>query len=214
MISAGITNNRELRSLQLLLNLYDKAAPIVHKIADIDTLNSGELPANPYLLMESNLTLSMILNTLKKMPTPKDKVLITIRNEFEKAIIHCLRVAEASEKLIEVKDIHNDRSSHLLSIIINSTIMAHEYIEEVGKKLEQTPSELVETIAQIEVKEEKNKEKSNGKEIKVRPSPTKKSLQSGIDIVADYIELGLDKLGDIITFPIELLVKLIRRLSK
>ncbi|HJX04161.1 MAG TPA: hypothetical protein VJ488_06355 [Dehalococcoidia bacterium] len=204
-----------LRSLQMLENLYEKAAPIIRRIANLDTLNYGELPVSPYALVESNLTLRMVLNTLKKMPDPRDKLLASIQKELETAIINCIKAAEASEKYGEMGGVRSDRSRALLSAVINSTVMAHEYIESAGQKLEKTPVELISTIAEIDAKEPSQNQEKRWKAIPVKEVPDgAASVQQGVDKVAGGIETGLDKLGDIITFPIELIVKALRFISR
>lgn len=188
--------------------LYEKAAPLVRRIANIDTLGAGELPVSPYTLVESNLTLRPILEALKKIPEPKEKDLVSIQVEFETALSSCIKAAEAAAKYIDLEG-RGIADQVLLGTIINSTVLAHEYIESVSKRLE-TPSisnlEAILKLGQVPDEEylketisKKEKEILNEKD--VTPPPVQ--MRSVIDKAANGIERGLDKLGDAIIFPLE-----------
>lgn len=204
----------DLRSLQILINLYEKAAPIIRRVANLESLNYGELPVTPYTLVESNLTLRMVLNALKKMPEPKDKILFSIRKELENAIISCIKAADAAEKYSELGGDRTNRGHIFLNSIINATVMAHEYIESVAQKLETSSAEITQAKGDEVRVMPAVKEKSRWKpSYSVTLSPGTNPIQTGIDKIAHGIESGLDKLGDIMTLPILGIAKVINIVS-
>jgi hypothetical protein len=128
------TEDKRLRWFQTFMPLYEKAVPIVRQIANIETLSAGELPVSPYTIVESNLTLMPILKAVKKMPKPKNTELAGIQREFEVTLSSCIKAAEAAAKYIELEERGiEDRAA--LGTIINSTVLAHEHIESVSKRL-------------------------------------------------------------------------------
>ncbi len=206
--------NADLRSLQVLINLYEKAAPIIRRIANLESLNYGELPVTPYALVESNLTLRMVLSALRKMSEPKDKILVAIRKEFENAILNCIRAADAAEKYSELAGDRSDKGKLLLMSIINYTVLAHEYIESVAQKLETSSAEIRFSKADVCPDSQHGKEDIGWKPASPILISTEQSLiQKGINSIAYGIESGLDKLGDIITLPIAAVAKLLVLLS-
>jgi hypothetical protein len=203
-----ITVEERLRWFQVFMPLYEKAAPLVRRIANIDTLGAGELPVSPYTLVESNLTLRPILEALKKIPEPREKDLVSIQVEFETALSSCIKAAEAAAKYIDLEG-RGIADQVLLGTIINSTVLAHEYIESVSNRLETPNMSNLEAILKLGLipDEEYLKESPNKKEQEilnekdVTPPPVQ--VQSVIDKAANGIERGLDKLGDAIIFPLE-----------
>src|SRR4030067_1639831 len=115
-----------LKSFSRFLILFDKAAPIIRYIANLEDLKHGEIPVSPYMLLESNLTLKMILQALRNMPESRDKDFNTLQKEFDTALSNCIRAAEATEKYVAMG--RSERAKVLLSTIINCSVMAHEYI--------------------------------------------------------------------------------------
>lgn len=206
--------NANLRSLQVLINLYEKAAPIIRRIANLESLNYGELPVTPYALVESNLTLRMVLSTLRKMSEPKDKILVSIRKEFENAIINCIKAADAAEKYSELAGDRSYKGKILLSSIINSTVLAHEYIESVAQKLETSSAAIYQPKDDIAPDSQTGKKETGWKPLRSIPISTSQNpVQKGINNMANGIESGLDKLGDIITLPIVAVTKLLGKIS-
>ena len=116
------------------LPLYEKVAPIIHRIADLDSLTSGELPVSPYAIAESNLTLQPILEATRRIHKPGEKELLTVQQEFQLSLTSCIKAVEASVKYIELEErgIYN---SAVLNTIINSLVLAHDYIESASDKL-------------------------------------------------------------------------------
>lgn len=114
--------------------LYEKAVHIVHRIADLDALTTGGLPASPHAIAESNLTLQPILQATRKMHKPKEKELLTIQQEFQLSLNSCIKAVEASVKYIELEERGNYNSA-VLNTIINSLVLAHDYFESASDKL-------------------------------------------------------------------------------
>ena len=123
-----------LRWFQAFMPLYERASPLVLRIADLKRFEVGELPVSPDMLAVSRLTLQPILNAVRRMPNPKDKELATIHREFELALLNCIKAAEWAEKYLNPRH-HNVDIDVLLGTVINYTVLAHEYIESVAKKL-------------------------------------------------------------------------------
>ncbi len=128
------TVKERIRWFQTFMPLYERAAPLVRHITSLQKLQAGELPVSPGMLVESNLTLRPILNAVSKMCKPKEKDLATIQREFEMALNSCIKAAEWAEKYINYGG-HSIDDQMLLSTVINSTVLAHEYIESVSKRL-------------------------------------------------------------------------------
>lgn len=114
--------------------LYEKAAPLVRYIGDLERLKAGELPASPSRLIESSILLRPILHTVRKIPRPKEKELVTIQREFELALNSCIKAAEWAEKYLNCLSRGTGAQPHL-AMLINSTVLAHEYIESVSARV-------------------------------------------------------------------------------
>jgi hypothetical protein len=123
-----------LRWFQTFMPLYERADPLVRHITNLEKLQAGELPVSPGMLVESNLTLRPILAAISKLHKPKEKELAAIQREFEMALSNCIKAAEWAEKYINYGG-HSMDGQMLLSMVINATVLAHEYIESVSKRL-------------------------------------------------------------------------------
>jgi hypothetical protein len=124
------------RWFQTFLSLYDKAEPLIQHITDLERLRAGELPVSPGILVESNITLRPVLAAIRKMTKPENKELATIQREFEMALFNCIKASEWAEKYI------NSRSHHMngqapLNMVINTTVLAREYMGSVSRRLAQ-----------------------------------------------------------------------------
>ncbi len=183
-----------LRWFHTFIPLYEKAAPVLRQIANIETLAAGELPVSPYTMAASSLTLRPILEAVRKVHEPKREELGGIQKEFEIALSNCIKVAEAAEKYVELRE-RGIEDQVVLSTIISSTVLAHEYIESVSRKLEILKPQASNPEAIVKLLKEKKAPSKNG----TPPA----GPQLAIDKAADGIELGLDKLGDALVFPIE-----------
>jgi len=127
-----------LRWIQMFMPLYERAEPLVRHITNLEKLRAGELPVSPGLLVESNLTLRPILAAIRKLHKPKEKELAVIQREFEMALSNCIRAAEWAEKYINHGGYSMD-GQMLLGMVINATVLAHEYIESVSNRLASMP---------------------------------------------------------------------------
>jgi hypothetical protein len=119
---------------QTFMPLYERAAPLVEHIANPQKLKAGILPVSPGMLVESSLTLRLILDNVRKMPKLKEKELVIIQREFEMALYNCVKAAEWAEKYINRFNYGMD-DKMLLNMVINTTVLAHEYMESVSKRL-------------------------------------------------------------------------------
>ncbi len=120
--------------LRTFVPLYEKAAPIVSQITNLEMLAAGELPVNPYTLAVSNLTLRPILEAVRRLREPKEQEYSGIQREFEIALSSSIKAASAAEKYIELRDDGIDGQAQL-STVISSMVLAHEYMESVAKKM-------------------------------------------------------------------------------
>ena len=229
-----------LKSFSRFLMLFDKAAPIIRYIANLEDLKHGEIPVSPYMLLESNLTLKMILQAVRNLPEPKDKDFNTLQKEFDTALSNCIRAAEATEKYVAMG--RSERARFLLANIVNSSVMAHEYINSVeGKiKLYSSKIHLEETLSRLATEEKKErpkpvnappdkgkresssmpvetflqeKEKTNHR-IQIEKSKIDDrpvKPQEVVNSTADAIEKGLDKIGDLIIWPFERIDRAIKK---
>jgi hypothetical protein len=120
---------------QTFMPLYERAAPLVQHIANLQRLEAGIFPVSPGMLVESSLTLRPILDNVRKMPKSKEKELVIIQREFEIALYNCVKAAEWAEKYINRFSYGMD-DKMLLNMVINTTVLAHEYMESVSKRLD------------------------------------------------------------------------------
>jgi hypothetical protein len=123
-----------LKWFRAFIPLYERAEPLVKHITNLNKLRTGELPVSPALLVESNLTLRPILSAVSKLQKPKEKELASMQREFALALSHCIKASEWAEKYLNYSGYGMDRQM-MLSMVINATVVAHEYIESVSKKL-------------------------------------------------------------------------------
>ena len=119
---------------QSFMPLYEKAAPIIQRVTNPETLMAGELSVSPYSLLESNLTIQPIVEAVRKMPKPKEKQLASIQREFEIALSSCMKAAEAAVKYVALRERGRDKRA-VLSTITNLTNLAHEHMESVSRRL-------------------------------------------------------------------------------
>lgn len=115
--------------------LYERASPVIRYIANLERLRAGELPSSPNMLIESSIMLRPMLHVIQKMPKPKEKELAIIQREFELALNNCIKAAEWTEKYVNRRDYGTD-GQILLGMIVNTVVLAREYIESVSKRLE------------------------------------------------------------------------------
>ncbi len=114
--------------------LYERAAPLVRHIANLERLQAGELPSSPNMLIESSIMLRPILHAVQKIPKSKERELVTVQREFELALNNCIKAAKWAEKYVNRCGYGID-GQMLLSMVINTTVLAHEYIESVSRRL-------------------------------------------------------------------------------
>jgi hypothetical protein len=195
-MSETATEDKRLKAYETLVSLYDKAEPIIHRIADLNTFKYGELPLNPYMLVEAGITLRMVLDALKKMHNPQDRELSLIQREFETALTNCIRAAESTEKYVEYSG--TSRSRMILNNIVNSTVMANEYIESVSKRLDAFKGVNIIVPQSHPVPEVKEKVK---KPVIIKEEPKPVYHEPAKKKSGGFVH-ALDKIGDIIIFPI------------
>ena len=114
--------------------LYERAAPLVRYIGDIESLKAGELPASPSRLIESSILLRPVLHAVRRIPRSKEKELVTIQREFELALNSCIKAAEWAEKYLNCLN-RGTGAQPQLAMLINSAVLAHEYIESVSARV-------------------------------------------------------------------------------
>ena len=208
-----VKDKERLRWVQTFMTLYDQAIPIVRHIANLEMLNAGEFPVNTYTVLESDLTLRPIIRALKKMHEPADKELANIQREFKIALSSCIKAADVSIRYIEERE-RGHKYRELLNDIINSTVLANEYIESVSKRLEIIRPTMSDLKAGLNLRpvlvEEQLQQRKIADKCVIPPS----ERQSVIVKIANCIEYGLDKLGDALIFPIEKMVEVYKDMSR
>jgi len=120
---------------QTFVPLYEKVAPLVLHITNLENIERGELPLNPEELVHTVVTIRPALETLRKMPEPKEKELRKIKKEFEITLSNCIKAAESAAKYVKL-GIYGIEGQIQLNNTINSIVLAHEYMESVSKQLE------------------------------------------------------------------------------
>ena len=197
-----VTEEERQKAFETLVSLYDKAEPIIKRVSDLNTFKYGELPLNPYMLVEAGITLRMVLDALRKMSLRRDSEMGIIRREFEIALTNCIKAADATEQYIELSG--TSKSGIILNTIVTSTVMSSEYIESVARRLSvywNTGAGKAVPQKQLVIKDKApNTEKA--KSDKTKTSGTEPDKKSGGVIHV------LDKIGDVIIFPIVKLAEL------
>ena len=209
-VSAKATEER-LIWFKSFMPLYEKAAPLIRYITNLEKLQAGELPLSFHTLLESNLTLRPILDSVRRMHKPNEKQLAIIQREFEIALSNCIKAAESASKYVRLEE-HSIDSRTLLSTIINSTVLAHEYIESVSKRLETPSMTILDAEPEpglVPVEEHPKKGESPAKDVTQPPA----ALQLAINKAASGIEHGLNRLGDAMTLSMEKMAKYAERLK-
>jgi hypothetical protein len=218
-MSKTATEEKRLRAYETIVSLYDKAEPIIQRISDLNTFKYGELPLNPYMLVEAGITLRMVLQALKKIHDPQDRELAIIQREFEISLSNCIKAADHTEKYVELSD--TTKSRIILNTIINSTVMANEYMTSVSKRLEafnsikkvviqpQKPPHIVQEIKIPEIVKDDIKVHPKTPEVKdevknreIAKEEPKPRQQKPSDKKTGGVVSILDKIGDIVIFPI------------
>lgn len=197
-----VTEEERQKAYETLVSLYDKAEPIIKRVSDLNTFNYGELPLNPYMLVEAGITLRMVLDALKKMSLRGDSEMGIIRQEFETALTNCIKAADATEQYVELSG--TSKSGLILNTIVTSTVMSKEYIESVARRLAAMKDIITPEAApqkQPVIKDEAPR-REKVKQEKVKPAAKQPEKKRGGIIRA------LDKIGDVIIFPIVKLAEL------
>jgi len=197
--------------------LYEKAAPIIRHIANLEDLKHGAMPVSPYMLLESNLTLKMILQALRKIPESRDKEFSHIQKELDMSLSNCIKAAEATEKYVTIG--RAGQAQMLLGSIINSTVLAQEYFESVSRKLDAFQRKFdqdklyarTEPLGVDDFLEEKQKTNNKIKDDTGVRISKGSWLQGVVNNIAVGIEYGLGKIGDAIIFPIKAVYRIITR---
>lgn len=120
---------------QTFMPLYEKVAPLVLHITNIENIERGELPLSPEALMHTAVTIRPALEALRKMPEPKERELRKIKKEFEIALSNCIKAAESAAKYVKL-GIYGIEGQIQLNNTINSIVLAHGCMESVSKQLE------------------------------------------------------------------------------
>jgi hypothetical protein len=119
---------------QCFMPLYEKADPIIRAITSIQLEEDGEVPLSPELLAECSMTLSFIRRAVRELPDPGHKELRGVKREFENALASCMKAGETISR-----NTNFGRSSAMERIrligLLNSIVLAHEYIESVSRRL-------------------------------------------------------------------------------
>jgi hypothetical protein len=184
----------ELQYFRRVSELYEKASPIIRYIAAPEFLKRGLLPVSPRSLVESNITLQMVLQAVKKLTKPQNKLLVSVERDFEIALSNCIKAAEASEKFIDLTDYHQE--GVFFGQIINAAVLAHEYIESVHQKLTDFEQDSKSIKDESTIKFESwEKAVPHTQSSKVENNNIK--VDGRLDR-PNLVEKGLDMLGDVI----------------
>jgi hypothetical protein len=197
-----VTEEERQKAYETLVSLYDKAEPIIKRVSDLNSFNYGELPLNPYMLVEAGITLRMVLDALKKMSLRGDSEMGIIRQEFETALTNCIKAADATEQYVELSG--TSRGGVILNTIVTSTVMSKEYIESVARRLADVKdigTSKTTPHKQPAIKDEAPR-REKAKQDKDEPIAKKPGKKRGGFINA------LDKVGDAIIYPIVKLAEL------
>lgn len=149
--------------------------------------------------------MQMVLQAVKKLAKPQNKILISVERDFEIALSSCIKAAEATERFIDLTDYH--REGVLFSQIINQAVLAHEYSESVYQKLtgyehdskrfQSNPEEkiILKEVTPANVIFRQNRVSDDQNVVIPQKAPE------------NIIETGLDKVGDGIIYLIDKIQK-------
>ena len=112
--------------LQEFVTLYKEAAPSIQNITKLD---AEGMPSAPMTLIQESNRLESIMDSLKRLPKPKEKELRNMQKNFEKALSACIKAGDMGFKCLDDAS-HNAKSAarlHLASIISWISIATKHY---------------------------------------------------------------------------------------
>lgn len=130
-------NNRmkeKLRWFQILTSLYDIAAPHINAFTGLKCQALEERTIDLDTAEQNAGVLRQLLAVTRNLPEPPEEELISVKKHFETALSNCINVSEALLKYVQV-DEHAKESQTQLDRVINSLVLAREYVEATNKKL-------------------------------------------------------------------------------
>lgn len=130
-----VSNEEQGQWLRVFMPLYEQVAPLIRDIAKLDTNNQ---PADLSTLLEGGQKLPPILESVKKMPKPKQKELRSIKQEFEKVLHCCIKASESGAILVDSVALRDWQITQRMrfSNIIVWTIQAQTWYKSLSKKLD------------------------------------------------------------------------------
>lgn len=91
-------DERQKQWLESFLTLYRQSTPLLHTVAQLDA--NGQ-PADPRSFVEALQHFPRILQSLEKLPTPQQKELQNIKDDFENTLIQCIEACGMMTKMID-----------------------------------------------------------------------------------------------------------------
>ena len=141
MIEMRKTNNKvneKLRWFQILTSLYEIATPHIDAFTNLKCNTLKERVADLEMVNQSAGVLRQLLTVIKNMPEPTEKELNCTKKHLEAALSSCINVSEALTKYVQFEE-HAAESQMQLDRLINSLVLAREYVESTHKRLNLFP---------------------------------------------------------------------------
>ncbi len=137
MIEMRKTNNKvneKLRWFQILTSLYEIATPHIGAFTNVQCNKLKEGVADLEAVNHSAGVLRRLLTVTRNMPEPAEEELNCTKKHFEAALSNCINVSEALTKYVQFEE-HAAESQMHLDRLINSLVLAREYVESTNKRL-------------------------------------------------------------------------------
>ena len=127
----------KLRWFQILTSLYEIATPHIRAFTGLQCQALEERVIDIETVDQNARVLRQLLAVIKNIPEPVEEELSCTKKHFETALSNCVNVSDALIKYVQYDEYANENQPHLDNLI-NSLVLAREYIESTYKKLKLT----------------------------------------------------------------------------
>jgi hypothetical protein len=123
---------------QVLNSLYELATPHIAAFTGIKCKALEEREVDVDATYQSARSLRQLYTVIKNMPEPPGKDLICTKKHFETALSNCIEASEALVRYVHTDENATENSKQLDSVI-NSILLAREYVDSTYKRLNLSP---------------------------------------------------------------------------
>jgi hypothetical protein len=123
---------------QVLTSLYELATPHIGAFTGIKCKALEERIIDIDSTYQSARTLRQLFTVIKNMPEPPGKDLMCTKKHFETALSNCINASDALVRYAQTDESAAENQKQLDSVI-NSILLAREYVDSTYKRLNLTP---------------------------------------------------------------------------